>query len=44
MEEVPGSEETFHCDMVLLAMGYLSPESAVADDLKVDLDSRGNYK
>ncbi|MCC7419267.1 MAG: glutamate synthase subunit beta [Planctomycetaceae bacterium] len=41
---VPGSERTFDCDLVLLAMGFLGPESPVASQLGVALDPRSNYK
>jgi glutamate synthase (NADPH) small chain len=41
---VPGSEEIFECDLVLLAMGFLGPETAVSQQLGVDVDPRANYK
>jgi glutamate synthase (NADPH/NADH) small chain len=41
---VPGSEETFECDLVLLALGFLGPESPVAEQLGVALDARTNYQ
>jgi glutamate synthase (NADPH/NADH) small chain len=41
---VPGSERMFDCDLVLLAMGFLGPESPVASQLNVALDPRSNYK
>lgn len=41
---VPGSEEIFEADLVLLAMGFLGPESPVAEQLGVALDPRSNYK
>lgn len=41
---VPGSERTFECDLVLLAMGFLGPENPVATQLGVTLDNRSNYK
>jgi len=43
MSEVPGSEKILECDMVLLAMGFLGPESYVADALKIESDARSNY-
>ncbi|MGE3316851.1 MAG: FAD-dependent oxidoreductase, partial [Planctomycetaceae bacterium] len=41
---VSGSEEIFEADLVLLAMGFLGPESPVAEQLGVELDPRSNYK
>ncbi|KAJ4749574.1 NADH-dependent glutamate synthase [Rhynchospora pubera] len=43
-KEVPGSEEKIEADLVLLAMGFLGPESPVADELGVEKDNRSNYK
>ncbi len=45
MVEVPGSEFSMDCDLVLLAMGFLHPEQdTVAKDLELELDKRGNIK
>jgi NADPH-dependent glutamate synthase beta subunit-like oxidoreductase len=44
MREVPGSEQVYEADMVLLAMGFLGPETYVTAPLDVELDARGNYK
>ncbi len=41
---VPGSEEIFECDLVLLAMGFLGPETAVSQQLGVETDPRANYR
>ncbi len=41
---VEGSEEIFECDLVLLAMGFLGPETAVSQQLGVEVDPRANYK
>jgi glutamate synthase (NADPH) small chain len=43
MVEVPGSVERIDADLVLLAMGFLGPESPVAEALGVTLDGRSNY-
>ncbi len=41
--EVPGSELTIPCDLVLLAMGFVSPQRAgIVADLGLALDARGN--
>lgn len=43
-QEVPGSEKVWQADLVLLAMGFLGPEDRIADELKLDRDSRSNVK
>ncbi|RWR93280.1 Class II glutamine amidotransferase domain-containing protein [Cinnamomum micranthum f. kanehirae] len=43
-KEVEGSEETIEADLVLLAMGFLGPESTVADKLGVERDNRSNFR
>ena len=44
MTEVPGSEFTVPADMVLLAMGFVSPVQSVLDAFGVQKDARGNAK
>ena len=44
MIEVPGSEQIFPADLVLLAMGFVSPVGSVIDSFGVDKDVRGNAK
>ncbi|XP_043522456.1 glutamate synthase [NADH] isoform X1 [Frieseomelitta varia] len=44
MEEIPGSEKTYKCDLVLLAMGFLGPEKYIATELNTTMDERGNFK
>ncbi|MGQ2993443.1 MAG: glutamate synthase subunit beta [Variovorax sp.] len=44
MQEVPGSEQTLKADLVLLAMGFVAPVSAVLDAFGIDKDGRGNAK
>ncbi|MBI2508976.1 MAG: glutamate synthase subunit beta [Betaproteobacteria bacterium] len=44
MSEVPGSEFTLPADLVLLAMGFVSPVQSVLDAFGVDKDARGNAK
>jgi NAD(P)H-dependent glutamate synthase small subunit len=41
-EELAGTERTFRCDMVLLALGFIGPERRVLDQLGVAYDSLGN--
>lgn len=43
--EVPGSEREIPCELALLAMGFLYPESTgLLDQLEVEKDDRGNVK
>ncbi|MFW2405590.1 MAG: glutamate synthase subunit beta [Gammaproteobacteria bacterium] len=43
MTEIEGTEEVIEADLVLLAMGFLGPESPVADALGIERDGRSNY-
>jgi glutamate synthase (NADPH/NADH) small chain len=43
MSEIEGTERTLETDLVLLAMGFLGPESYVAEALNVNFDHRSNY-
>ncbi|XP_010913556.1 glutamate synthase 1 [NADH], chloroplastic [Elaeis guineensis] len=43
-EEIKGSEETIEADLVLLAMGFLGPESTIAEQLGLERDNRSNFK
>jgi len=42
--EIDGSEKTWDAQLVLLSMGFVSPEHYLSEDAKIDLDERGNYK
>merc|ERR1719253_2041669 len=42
--EVPGSERTLECDLVMLALGFMGPEHPLAAAFHVDEDQRGNYR
>ena len=44
MSEIPGSEFTLPADLVLLAMGFVSPVQTMLDAFGVDKDPRGNAK
>lgn len=44
MIEIEGSEFTIPADLVLLAMGFVSPVQAVLDAFGVEKDARGNAK
>ncbi len=43
-KEVPGTEQVRPVELVLLAMGFLGPEQALLDALKVERDPRTNIK
>ena len=44
MVEVPGTEQILPADLVLLAMGFVSPVASVLDAFGVDKDARGNAR
>jgi len=44
MSEIEGSEFTIPADLVLLAMGFVSPVQAVLEAFGVEKDTRGNAK
>ena len=44
MVEVPGSEFIIQADLVLLAMGFVSPIQKVLDAFGIEKDARGNAK
>jgi glutamate synthase (NADPH/NADH) small chain len=44
MQEVPGSEFDMKADLVLLAMGFVSPVQTMLDGFGVAKDARGNAK
>jgi glutamate synthase (NADPH/NADH) small chain len=44
MQEIPGSEFEMRADLVLLAMGFVSPVPLMLDVFGVEKDARGNAK
>ena len=42
--EVPGTEKTYQADLVLLAMGFISPVASVLQGFGIDMDARGNAR
>jgi glutamate synthase (NADPH/NADH) small chain len=42
--EIPGTERVYRAQLVLLAMGFLGPESQLLDQLGVEKDARTNAK
>jgi glutamate synthase (NADPH/NADH) small chain len=44
MKEVPGTEFTLPADLVLLAMGFVSPVQSILEAFGVEKDARGNAR
>jgi glutamate synthase (NADPH/NADH) small chain len=44
MVEVAGSEKTLKAELVLLAMGFVSPVASILDAFGIDKDGRGNAR
>ena len=44
MTEIDGTQKTYACDLVLLAMGFTGPEGGVGEELGVELDEKGNFR
>ena len=44
MSEVPGTEQVYEADLVLLAMGFASPVATILEGFGVDRDNRGNAR
>ena len=44
MIEVPGSEQVLKAELVLLAMGFVSPVGSILDAFGIEKDARGNAK
>jgi glutamate synthase (NADPH) small chain len=42
--EIPGTEKEYQADLVLLAMGFVSPVQTILDGFGVEKDARGNAK
>ncbi|MDH3323885.1 MAG: glutamate synthase subunit beta [Flavobacteriaceae bacterium] len=42
--EREGTEKTWPCDLVLLALGFTGPEKTLSSQLGLELDARSNYK
>ncbi len=43
-KEIPGTEKVWKAGLILLAMGFLGPESPVLEQLNVERDERSNAK
>lgn len=45
MKEMPGTEKTWPCELAILALGFLGPETdSIVTQYGCELDSRGNVK
>jgi glutamate synthase (NADPH/NADH) small chain len=44
LKEVPGTEKTWPCELVLLALGFTGPEKTLSEQLGIETDYRSNYK
>jgi glutamate synthase (NADPH/NADH) small chain len=42
--EIPGTEKEYKADLVLLAMGFVSPVQSILEGFGIDKDARGNAK
>ncbi|MFM8610124.1 MAG: glutamate synthase subunit beta [Burkholderiaceae bacterium] len=42
--EIPGTEKEYKADLVLLAMGFVSPVGSILDTFGIEKDARGNVK
>jgi glutamate synthase (NADPH/NADH) small chain len=42
--EIEGTEKTWDAELVLLSMGFISPEHYLSDDAEIELDQRGNFQ
>jgi glutamate synthase (NADPH/NADH) small chain len=45
MQEIPGTEAIWACDLAILALGFIGPETNnIVQQYGCDLDARGNVK
>ncbi len=44
LTEIEETEKTWDAELVLLSMGFVSPEHYLSDDSGIELDQRGNYQ
>ena len=44
LQEIPGTEQTWQADLILLSMGFLQPEHYINQALGMAVDDRGNFK
>ncbi|MFA5297875.1 MAG: glutamate synthase subunit beta [Lutibacter sp.] len=44
LEEIPGTEKVWPCELVLLALGFTGPETTLSAQLGIETNVRGNYQ
>lgn len=44
LQEIPGTEKEWPCDLVLLALGFTGPEKTLSEQLGLEVDERTNIK
>ena len=44
LKEIPGTEQRWEADLILLSMGFLQPEHYINEALGLDIDQRGNFR
>ena len=44
LKEIPGTEKSWKCELVLLALGFTGSETTVAEQLGLEMDNRTNIK
>lgn len=44
LEEIPGTEKIWPCELVLLALGFTGPEATLSEQLGIKTDFRSNYQ
>ena len=44
LKEIEGTEKTWPCELVLLALGFTGPEKTLSEQLGIETDERSNYK
>ena len=42
IEKLPGTEREWPCDLAILAMGFVSPQATISQQLGLEQDQRGN--
>ena len=42
VQTIPGTEKEWPADLVILSMGFVSPENTISKTLGLDLDNRNN--
>jgi glutamate synthase (NADPH/NADH) small chain len=43
LKEIAETEKIWHCDLALLALGFIGPESTLSEQLGIKTDEKGNY-